>query len=63
MDMESLVVAFRDAEEEIIERVIPNLNKSARKKYEDLQKEITRVKKTDISKMRKQIEEKLKELF
>jgi alpha-amylase len=63
VDMESLVIALRDAEEEIVERVIPNLNKSARKKYENLQTEIQRVKKTDINKVKKQIEEKLKELF
>ncbi len=63
MDVESLVIAFHDAEEEIVERVIPNLNKSARKKYDDLQSEIKRVKKTDFNKVKKQIEEKLKELF
>jgi hypothetical protein len=62
-DTATLVIAFKDAEKELVDKVIPQLNKTAQKKYEQLQSEISKVKKTDIAKVRKQIEDKLKELF
>lgn len=63
IDTESLVIALKDAEEELVDKIIPKLNKTTRKKYDELRAEIKRVNKTDIRKVRQQIEEKLKELF
>ena len=40
------------AEKEVVEKVIPNMTKTARKTYDELQAEIKKVKKTDIKKYR-----------
>jgi alpha-amylase len=61
--LEELSVALKDAEKELVDKVIPNLSKRARKKYNDLEKEIKKVKKSDIKKFRKDIESRIKELW
>lgn len=63
IDTESLVIALKDAETELVNRILPQLNKSTRKKYDKLKSEIKRVKKADIQKVKQQIENKLKALF
>jgi alpha-amylase/alpha-mannosidase (GH57 family) len=62
-DTEALVIAFKDAEKELVDTIIPQLSKAAQKKYEQMQSEIQKVRKTDIARVRRQIEDKLKELF
>lgn len=63
LDVKSLVIALGDAEKELVDKVLPNLTKTARDKYEKLQAEIKKVNKSEISKVKRRIEEKLKELF
>ncbi|NOX86442.1 MAG: hypothetical protein GXO86_10860, partial [Chlorobi bacterium] len=63
VDVEEITIALKDAEHELVEKVIPNLGKRAKKQYEELQKELKKVKKSDIQKYRKAVEDKLKELF
>ena len=63
LDVEELSVALKDAGQELVEKVIPNLGKRAKKQYDELQKELKKVKKSDIHKYRKSVEDKLKELF
>ncbi len=63
LDVEELSVALKDAGQELVEKIIPNLGKRAKKQYDELQKELKKVKKSDIHKYRKSVEDKLKELF
>lgn len=63
VDIEQISVALKDAEKEIVEKVIPNMTKTAKKTYDNLQDEIKKVKKTDIKKYRQVVEDKLKDIF
>jgi alpha-amylase len=63
IDVEALTIALKDTKDEFTERVLPNLGVKARKKYEELQTELKKVKKSDIKKYQKDIENKLNELF
>jgi len=63
LDIEHIAVAMKDAEKDLTEKVIPNMTKTAKKQYEEFQKELKKVKKSDIKKYRKSVEDKLKDLF
>ncbi len=63
VDIEHITVALKDAEKEVVEKVIPNMTKAAKKTYDDLQKEVKKFKKTDIKKYRQAVEDKLKDIF
>ncbi len=63
IDAEELTVALKGAGKELTEKVIPNLGKRAKKKFDELEDEIKKVKKSDIKKVRNNIEKKLKDLF
>jgi alpha-amylase len=62
VDIEHLTGALKDAENDLVEKVIPNMTKKAKKQYDELQKELI-LKKSDIKKHRDSIEKKIKELF
>jgi len=61
--IEELTVALKDAEKELVDKVIPNLGKRAKKKYEQMEQELKKVKKSDIKKYKKDIENRLKNLW
>lgn len=61
--LEELATALKDAEKELVDKVIPNLNKRAKKKYEEIESDIKKVKKSDIKKLRKDIEDRIKDLW
>ncbi len=61
--IEELTIALKDAEKELVDKVIPNLNKRAKKKYEELQDDLKSVKKSDIKKFKKDIEKRIKDLW
>lgn len=63
LEAEELVVALKDAKEELVEKVLPNLSKSARKSFDEAKEKAGRTTKTQISKARRAIEEKMRELF
>jgi len=63
VDVEQIAVALKDAEKELTEKVIPNMTKKAKKQYDDLQAELKKVKKTDIKKYRKAVEDKIRDIF
>jgi len=63
VDMEEITIALKDANEELTGKIIPNMGKKAKKEYEELQKKLKKVKKSDIKKYQKNVENKLKELF
>ncbi len=58
-----LIIAMQDTKKDVLEKVLKNMGKTARKQYDALQEELKKVKKTDIKKYRKQLENKLKSLF
>jgi len=61
--IEELTVALKDAEKELVDKVIPNLSKRARKKYDEIEKDLKKVKKSDIKKFKKDIEDRIKNLW
>lgn len=63
LDAEQLSLALKDANEEIKQRVIPNLTKKVRKQMDELQQKMTKVKQKDVQAMRKKLEEKLRNFF
>ena len=63
VDLKDLAIALKDASDEVTEKIIPNLGKRAQKSLEEIEKELGKVKKTDIKKIKKDIESKLKDLF
>jgi len=63
VDIEEITVALKDANKEVVEKIIPNMTKSAKKTYDELQKEMKKFKKTDINKYRQAVEDKLKNIF
>ncbi|MBN2638950.1 MAG: polysaccharide deacetylase family protein [Bacteroidales bacterium] len=63
VDIESLTAALQGAEKEVTEKIIPNLSKKAKAQFEELQKEVKNFKKSDIQKYKKDIEQRLKNLF
>ncbi len=62
LDAEDLVAALKDAESELVNKVLPNMSKSARKKYDDLQDNL-KVKQAEVKRIRKHLEDKLRGLF
>jgi len=63
IDIETLTVALKDTKNDLTERVLPNMGVKARKKYDDIQSDLKKLKKSDIDKYRKTIEDKLNKLF
>ncbi|MCF6170978.1 MAG: hypothetical protein L3J31_06060 [Bacteroidales bacterium] len=63
IEAEELKLALKGAGKELTEKVIPNLGKRAKKKFDELEDEVRKVKKSDIKKVRDNIEKKLKDLF
>lgn len=61
--VDELTMALKDAESELKEKILPNLGKQARKQYDQLEKELSKFKKSDLKKYRTQLDNKLKELF
>jgi alpha-amylase len=63
VDIEEITAALKDAEKEITEKIIPNLGVRAKKKYDELQSELKKINKREIAEYRKNIENKLSDLF
>ncbi len=63
VDLQKLSVAMEGAGEEIREKILPNLGKRARKQFDEMQQELKKVKKADIKKFTREIEDTLKDLF
>ena len=63
VDVDELLVVLQDAGEDVRDRIIPNLGVRAKKKYEQLQDDLKKVKKSDIKKYTANIEKELRNLF
>jgi len=63
VDMKELGAVLNEASEEVREKIIPNLTKKAKNQLENIEKEIEKVKKTDLKKYTSKIEKELKNIL
>jgi alpha-amylase len=63
VDSENIFYALKDAKDEIRDKVIPNMTKTARKEYDRLSAEVKKISKKDITESRKKIADKISVLF
>ena len=63
VDVDEFLLVLQDAGDEVKDRILPNLGVRARKKYEQLQDEIRKVKKSDIKKYTENVEKEIRRLF
>jgi flagellar motor switch protein FliG len=63
VDAESIAFALKDAGDDLRNKIIPNMTKSARKEYEHVRSEIKKVKKEDVLKSKDRIVAKMSKLF
>ncbi|MBE0639605.1 MAG: polysaccharide deacetylase family protein [Bacteroidales bacterium] len=59
IDAQNLLYALKDATDEVRDKVLPNLTKSAKAEYDRLAGEIKKINKNDIAESRKKIAEKI----
>ncbi len=60
---DELLAALRGASDDVRNKIIPNLSKSAKKRYEELEVEMKKIKKSDIDKYTRKVETELRNLF
>jgi alpha-amylase/alpha-mannosidase (GH57 family) len=63
VDVEELTHVLKEAGDDVKNKIIPNMTKTAKKQYDKLEKEIKKVKKTDFKKYKSKIEDELKNLW
>lgn len=63
LEAEELVAALADARQELVDKVLPNLSKASRKKYEELKAETGKVSKAQMKKVQQLINEKMKQFL
>ncbi|MCK9269554.1 MAG: FliG C-terminal domain-containing protein [Bacteroidales bacterium] len=63
IDAENLAYALRDAGEDIRDRVLPNLTKTARREYDQAMAKMKKIKKEDIARGRDKIAQAFSRLF
>ena len=52
-----------DASDEVRNKIIPNLTKTAKKQYDEIQKEVKKITKKDLKDYKERVENELKDLF
>ena len=60
---DELLAAMRGASDDVKNKIIPNLSKSAKKRYEEIEGELKKIKKSDIDKYTRKVETELRNLF
>lgn len=63
VDIEELATALKGAGEEVRDKIIPNMTKTAKSKYEEVEAELKKIKKSDIKKYTSKIEDEIKNLW
>ncbi|MCD4729604.1 MAG: polysaccharide deacetylase family protein [Bacteroidales bacterium] len=63
IDMEELTSVLKNAKDEVRDKIIPNMTKTAKKQYDKLEEEIRKVKKSDLKEYKDKIEKELKNLW
>ncbi len=59
VDLRELAHAMRETSDEVREKIIPNMTKRMKQEFDEFQKEVRKVKASDLKKFRKRIEEEL----
>ncbi len=63
IDPKTLAIVLKDAENELVEKIIPNMGVKARKQFEEFQSGLKKINKTEVKKYQKIIENRLKSLL
>lgn len=63
IDAQNLMYAIQDASDEVRDKILPNLTKSAKAEYDRLSAEMKKIKKADIAEARKKISERISKLL
>ncbi len=63
VDLKELAIAMKDARDEVRDKIIPNMTKTAKAKYEQLEEEVKKVKKSDLKEIKNKIEKELKNFW
>jgi len=63
VDVDEFLVVLQNTSDDVRDRIIPNLNVKAKKKYEQIQNEIKKVKKSDLLKYTDNVEKEIRNLF
>lgn len=63
LEAEELIAALDNAKQELIDKVLPNLSKQTRKKYDELKAQAAKTSKSQAAKVRKTIGDKLNEML
>jgi len=60
IDVETLAIALKDAEKELVDKIIPNMGVKFNKQFHEVQARLQKVNKTKIRKYQRIIEDKIK---
>ncbi|MDP2722807.1 MAG: FliG C-terminal domain-containing protein [Bacteroidales bacterium] len=60
IDIETLAIALKNAEKELVDKIIPNLGVRVNKQFQELQSQVSKFNKTEIKKYQRIVETKLK---
>jgi len=63
VDMEELAHAMKDAKDEVRDKIIPNMTKTAKKQFDTIEEKIKNVKKSDLKEFKDKIESELRNLW
>ncbi len=63
VDLEDLAKVMKDAGDEVRDKIVPNLTKTAKAQFEKLEKEVKKVKKSDVKKFTDKIEQELRNIW
>jgi alpha-amylase len=63
IDPKALAIVLKDAEHELVDRVIPNMSAKAKKQFEEVHADLKKINKTEVKKYRKIIEDRLNSLL
>lgn len=63
IDVDEMAAALEDASDEVREKVLVNLPKKARKKYDEVKDQVSKMKKGDLKKYKEKLEKELKKLI
>ncbi|MEZ5082562.1 MAG: FliG C-terminal domain-containing protein [Bacteroidales bacterium] len=63
VDTEALAHALKEADDEVRNKIIPNMTKAAKKQFDKMEEDLKKIKKSDIKKFTSKIESELKNLL
>jgi len=63
VDMEELATVMKDAKDEVRDKIIPNMTKTAKKQFDKVEQELKKIKKSDVKEFTSKIENELKKIW